>query len=87
MGNHTPVKTTIEIADDLAEKAKSLATARGITFRAVIEEGIRLTLQAEENAPEFKLRNAAVPGQGLQPEFRDAKWADLRDAIYQDRGT
>jgi len=80
------MKTTIEIADDLAEKAKRLALARGITFRAVIEEGIRLTLRTEEDTPRFKLRNASVSGQGLQAEFRDAKWADIRDEIYQDRG-
>jgi predicted transcriptional regulator len=47
------VKTTIEIADDLADKARQLAAARGITFRAVIEEGLRLTL-----------RDAAYQGRG-----------------------
>lgn len=86
MGHHTTVKTTIEIADDLAEQAKRLALARGITFNAVIEEGIRLTLRAEENATGFKLRDAAVPGKGLQPEFRNATWADIRDTMYRDCG-
>ena len=85
-GDRTTVKTTIEIADDLADKARQLAAARGITLRAVIEEGLRLTLRAEEARPEFRLKDASVSGQGLQAEFRDAKWADLRDAAYQGRG-
>jgi len=80
------MKTTIEIADDLAEKAQQLALARGITFRAIIEEGIRRTLRAEADPPEFKLRDLSVAGRGLQPDFQDAKWADLRNALYVGRG-
>jgi len=29
---------------------------------------------------------ALVGGDGLAPEFRDASWIRIRDAIYEDRG-
>jgi hypothetical protein len=80
------MKTTIELADDLAKKAKRYAARHGITLRAVIEDGIRLKLRSEIPQTAFKLRHASVGGNGLQPEFRDQGWHKLRQAAYEDRG-
>ena len=77
------MKTTIELADDLAAKAKRYAARHGVTLRAVIEDGIRLKLRSE---PAFKLRDASVEGAGLQTPFRENGWPELREAIYEDRG-
>ena len=41
----TSVKTTIEIADDLFERAQRLARKEGTTFRALTEQGLRLVLK------------------------------------------
>jgi hypothetical protein len=79
------MKTTIELTDDLAIKAKRYAARHGLTLRAVIEEGIRLRI-AEQPRAEFRLRDAAVGGSGLQAEFRDADWARFREAAYEGRG-
>ncbi len=79
------MKTTIELTDDLARKAKRYAARHGLTLRTVIEEGIRLRL-AEPDRPAFELRDASVGGEGLQPEFRDQSWSQLREAAYEDRG-
>jgi hypothetical protein len=79
------MKTTIELTDDLAIRAKRYAARHGLTLRAVIEDGIRLKL-AEQQRPAFEMRNAAVDGQGLQAEFRDADWAKFREAAYEDHG-
>lgn len=86
MNMGTCMKTTIELSDDLAKKAKRLAARRGTTLRAVVEQGIRQVLREERAGREFTLRDASVDGSGLQPEFRDRSWADLRDAAYEGRG-
>jgi hypothetical protein len=80
------MKTTIELTDDLAVKAKRYAARHGLTLRAVIEEGIRLRLHSEPGRTGFKLRDASVGGTGLQPEFRGQDWSKLRAAAYEDRG-
>lgn len=81
------MKTTIELNDELAKKAKQLAARRGTTLRAVIEEGIRRVMREDETgAEDFRLRDAGVGGRGLQPEFRDRSWPAIRGAAYEDRG-
>ena len=79
------MKTTIEIADDLARKAKAHATGENITLRALIERGLRMAMRASEKG-RFTLRDASVGGRGLQPDYRDADWTHLRAAAYEDRG-
>ena len=80
------MKTTIELTNDLAVKAKRYAARHGLTLRTVIEEGLRLRIRAEPGRTGFKLRDASVEGSGLQPEFRDQDWSKLREAAYEDRG-
>ena len=80
------MKTTIELTDDLAVKAKRYAARHGLTLRTLIEEGLRLRLRAESGRAGFELRDASVEGSGLQPEFRDQDWSKLREAAYEDRG-
>ncbi len=44
-------------------------------------------LRPKERQVKFKLRDASVGGRGLHPEFRDANWETIRDAIYEPRVT
>jgi len=80
------MKTTIDLSDDLAARAKEFAARRGMTLRAMIEEGIRKTIQDDQNKPEYKLQDRRVKGQGLQPEFQDKSWVDILAAAYEGRG-
>ena len=88
------MKTTIELADDLAVDARRYAARHRVTLRSIIEDGIRMKLRTERtrshprifNPPAFRLRDAAVKGSGLQPEFHDAGWPAVRKAIYEGRG-
>ena len=81
------MKTTVELADDLVREANEYASRHGLTLRAVIEEGIRLTIRGETGArSRFVVRDASVDGAGLQPEFRAETWPGLRDAAYEERG-
>lgn len=85
MGSH--MKTTVEIADDLLQKAKHLASKERTTLRTLIEEGLRLVLGKRRGRGRFQLRKASVGGKGLQPGIADGDWAALRDSIYGGRGS
>jgi len=34
----------------------------------------------------FKLKDASVVGQGLQPGIRESDWEQIRDILYEGRG-
>jgi hypothetical protein len=81
------MKTTVDLPDDLLERAKAYARARGITLRELIAAGLRSVMR-EAHAPDrFVLRDASFRGRGLRPEFQDASWERLRDEIYKGRGS
>ena len=80
------MKTTIELSDDLASRAKAYAARQGITLRAVVEQGIRQVLSEDRRRPGFQLRDASVGGKGMQPEFQDGDWSKIRAAIYEGYG-
>lgn len=80
------MKTTIDLPDDLARKAKAYAARKQTTLRAIIEQGIRQVLRSDRSLPKFKLRDASVDGNGLREEYRDADWAKIREAAYGERG-
>lgn len=81
------MKTTIEIPDDLVKEAKALARKQGTTLKSIIERGIRTTLKEEQRGAKFQLTDKSVKGRGLQDDFQRAKWADIRDAAYRERGS
>ena len=81
------MKTTIEIADDLANRAKAYAARHNITLRALVERGLREVLRVDRQQAGFKLKDASIGGRGLQTEYRDADWSRIREAVYKDRGS
>ena len=80
------MKTTIEIPDDLARKARAFAAREKITLRTLVERGLRLALRSARDQSQFELRDASVDGNGLQAQFLDVEWARIREAAYEDRG-
>jgi hypothetical protein len=81
------MKTTVEISDAVLAEARAVAEREGTTVRALIEEGLRLAIGSRKRKTRFVLRDASVDGQGLQPGFSFDRWADIRDAVYEGRGT
>jgi len=79
------MKTTIEISDELSRKAREFAARHDMTFRALVEQGLRRVLDDDEVAS-FELRDASVDGRGLQGSFADGDWSKLREAAYEGRG-
>lgn len=85
MGAHI-MKTTIDINDELALRAKALAAEQGTTFRSIVEHGIRLSLDEAAERKTYRLDDKSVHGKGLQREFMDRSWPEIREAAYGDRG-
>jgi hypothetical protein len=79
------MKTTIEIADDLFERAQRLATKEKTTFRSLTEQGLRLVLKERQSKPEKLPPLVTVPGE-LTGEFKNAGWGKFRDEIYKGPG-
>ena len=79
------MKTTIDINDELAQRAKSMAARQGTTFRSIVEYGIRLALEEASRNKPYRLDDKSVQGNGLQAEFRDRSWSEIREAAYGDR--
>jgi hypothetical protein len=74
------MKTTVEISDALLKAAKRKARARGLTLRALIEEGLRRVLKDQESSGPFRLRRASFRGEGRSDETRS--WEAVRELIY-----
>ncbi len=75
-----------EIADPLLDEARRIAARDGESLRSLVEQGLRkVVLERSVRTERFKLRDASVHGEGLQPEFAGASWEQIRDAIYERR--
>jgi hypothetical protein len=80
------MKTTVQISDPLLARAKIVARDAGTTLAALIEEGLRRVVEERgRKRRAFKLKPAAVRGEGLSPEYADGS-EKIRSAIYEGRG-
>ena len=80
------MKTTIEIADDLFERAQKLAKKENTTFRALTEQGLRLILDEKHRAAKKLPPLVTVGGRGLSDAFKRASWEKIMDESYRGRG-
>lgn len=79
------VKTTVEIAPALLTAAKKRAVRDGTTLRALIEEGLRRVLAAEQGRKKkFRLRDGSFRGKGLQPGI--TSFEQMLELAYEGRG-
>ena len=76
----THMKTTVELSDHLLSRAKERARAESVTLKAFLERALAMAL--EEPLAEGEVEPVTFKGKGLQPEFEDASWEKIRDAIY-----
>ena len=81
------MKTTVDIADDLLNRAKALAARQDVTLRTLIEEGLRVVLRQRARDDKFTLRDSAVDGRGTQTGITEGDWETIRDVIYGGRGS
>ena len=80
------MKTTVHIPDTLLKEARKIANQEQTTIKALIEEGLRLTIESRKRKGKFRLRKATFKGNGLQPDVAGASWEKIRDLSYGERG-
>jgi hypothetical protein len=80
------MKTTVDISDSLLKAAKEFSTRQGITFRELVEAGLREVLKECRRSEGFRLRRASYRGQGLQPGVPEGVWEVVRAKTYEGRG-
>jgi Arc/MetJ family transcription regulator len=80
MASH--MKTTVHIPDALLAEAQQLAAKEKTTLKALVAEGLRAVVHERKTRKPFKLEDGSVGGNGLQPEWQDASWDEIRAAAY-----
>lgn len=82
------MKTTIDIADPLLERAKKLARVRNTTLKQVVEQALRDAL-AKESRPRgpVALELHTFRGKGLRPGLSWDDWSAVAELGYEGRGT
>jgi hypothetical protein len=79
------MKTTVEIADDLALTLKDHLKEHQMTLRSGLDQALRQWIDSQSNGPERPAIDPAVGvfrGTGLSPEFEGKSWEEIRDASY-----
>jgi len=76
------MKTTIDIQDDLLERAKRHARRAGQPLRAIVEEGLRRVLSDRSTRKPYALPDASVGDPAADDPLEALTWQDLRDEIY-----
>lgn len=80
------MKTTVHIPDTLLEEARKIAARERTTIKALIEEGLRRTIDNRKQKSAFRLRKATFKGNGLHPDAAGASWGKIREMSYGGRG-
>jgi hypothetical protein len=84
------MKTTFELPDDLYRRAKAEAALRGRKLRDLVEEGLRLVLEAPRKTPRHPslaqlmkrargMIDSGVPDLASNPEHLEGFGRDARD--------
>ena len=78
------MKTTVEISDGLFRDARQYAQAHDLTFRQVVEAGLRqLVTSGNASAEPFRLEKRSFRGDGM---LKDFSWQEIRALAYEGRG-
>jgi hypothetical protein len=81
------MKTTIDIPEALLHEARRIADEKGVTLKALVEQGLRHVLERELTAKQvFRMRKHTFRGNGLRPDLADADWSEIRRRAYEGRG-
>jgi hypothetical protein len=80
------MKTTVHIPDTLLEEARKIASRERTTIKALIEEGLRRTIDKRKQKSAFQLRRATFKGNGMHPDAAGASWEKIREMSYGGRG-
>ena len=78
------MKTTVEIPDGLFREARKYAHVHELTFRQVVEAGLRKLISGNSALKKpFRLEKRSVRGDGM---LKDYSWPEIRSLVYEGRG-
>ena len=77
-----PMKTTIDIHDELLARAKQHARKKGCSLRSVVEEGLRQLLSLPELRNQYRLPDLSIGDPEAADPLEAFSWQDLRGMIY-----
>jgi len=77
----------MDIPSNIMRRSKELARRDHTTLRELVHEGLELVLERREAPSRATVKPVTFRGQGLAPQFREARWSRLRDAAYEGRGS
>lgn len=81
------MKTTVEIRDSILKEARKIASKEDITFRELVEEGLRRAIaDRDKKKRPFKYKGVTFGGKGLHPDIEEGNWEQIRSLIYEGRG-
>lgn len=83
------MKTTVEIPDALFKRLREKAAKDNTTLKELLSTALRQFLSPPKKPPHrpFKLKDGSVMGTGFAPGIREGDWEQIRDIIYEGRGT
>ena len=82
MASMVNMKTTLDIHDELLDRAKRHARDTRRPLRAVVEEGLRLVLSKESRPDRYVLPDHSYGGHEIRDPLAAYTWSELRDIIY-----
>lgn len=80
------MKTTLDISDNVASQTRLLARREGVSFKALVEEGLRLVIEKHTMKPASPVKPVTFKGNGLTADFQTGSWDRIRDTIYEGHG-
>ena len=80
------MKTTIDVHDDLLERAKRHAKSTGRPLRSIVEEGLRRVLSASDEGKPYRMPDHRVGDPDAEDPLDGFSWPELRETIYGDSG-
>lgn len=79
------MKITVEVSDAILDRARRVAHRKRRSVRSLVEEGLRLVLEAEEPARPYRMEDRSVGVTGGPNPLESMSWQDLRAEIYGER--
>jgi hypothetical protein len=76
------MKTTIDLPDALAARARRHARKTGRTLRGLVEEGLRRVMEDGAPTPGYRLPDLSVGDAASPDPLAELSWPELRDEIY-----
>lgn len=78
----------MDIPEDLISQLKERAAREGTTVETIVRTALRQFLAQDHHLPGgFRLKDGSFRGSGLAPGIREGDWEQIRDIIYEGRGS